>query len=76
MSFDDFNPFIIPLTMFLFGGDHTLYDALKLFLIMVLASGVLLGVIAINAGHHHPEVFHDGDPVRYVWPLSFKVLKF
>lgn len=66
MAIDDFTPFVIPLAMFLFGGDHTLCDALKLFLIVVLASGILLGVIGLNVGHHHQNVFHDGDPVRYV----------
>lgn len=66
MRVDDLIPFIVPLSMFWFGGDHTLFEAFKLFAIIVLSSGLELGFIAVNAGHHHPEVYHDGDPVRFV----------
>lgn len=66
MYVDEFLPFIIPLVMYLFGGDHSLASTLKLFLFVVMSGSFLFGVIGLNAGHHHPEVIHDGDAVRLV----------
>lgn len=63
-SKDVFIPFVVPLTMFVFGGGHTILDILKIYIIMLVFSGIIFGIIAIRVGHHHPEVFHDGDPVR------------
>lgn len=63
---EDLIPFVVPLTMYLFGGDYTLYETLTMYAIMLIFSGLVLGVIIMRVGHHHPEVFHDGDPVRYV----------
>lgn len=50
--------------MYLLGGEHSFVSALKLFLVAALAGGFAFGVIGWNAGHHHPDVVHDGDPVR------------
>lgn len=64
MYADEFLPFIIPIIMYLFGGDHSFISALKMFSIIVAAGGFAFGIIAVNAGHHHPDIVHDGDPVR------------
>lgn len=64
MYADEFLPFIFPIMMYLFGGDHSFGSALKLFLVALLSGGFAFGIIGFNAGHHHPEVVHDGDPVR------------
>lgn len=64
MYFDELLPFVVPITMYSFGGDHSLLSALKLFLIVILSGGFIFGVIGWNAGHHHPEIVHDGDAVR------------
>ncbi|XP_055306129.1 cytochrome b5-related protein-like [Sitodiplosis mosellana] len=66
-----FLPFIVPITMYLFGGNHTLIEALKIFSIIILSGSFMFSIIALNADHHHPEVVHDGDPVRksYDWGL-------
>ncbi|XP_055306178.1 cytochrome b5-related protein-like [Sitodiplosis mosellana] len=71
MHIDEFMPFIIPITMYLFGGNHTFVEALKMFLIVIMSGGFIFSIIGINAGHHHPEVVHDGDPVHksYDWGL-------
>lgn len=61
---DEFLPFGIPIVMYLFGGDQSFVSALKLFLYAVFAGGFAFGIIGWNAGHHHPDVVHDGDPVR------------
>lgn len=64
MHLDEFLPFIVPIIMYLFGGDHSFVSAWKLFLVITLSGGFIFGIIGWNAGHHHPEVNHDGDPVR------------
>lgn len=62
---DEFIPIAIPLIMYQFGGgDNSFGSALKLFLIAILAGGLAFGIIGFNAGHHHPDVLHDGDPIR------------
>lgn len=64
MYIDEFLPFVIPIVMYLFGGNHTFFEALKIFSIMILSGSFIFGIIGWNAGHHHEEVYHDGDPVR------------
>lgn len=64
MYADELIPFALPLIMYLFGGDNSFGSALKLFLIAILAGGFIFGIIGFNAGHHHPSVLHDGDPIR------------
>jgi hypothetical protein len=31
---------------------------------IVLVSSFVFGFIGVNAAHHHPELFHDGDAPR------------
>lgn len=64
LNLDEFFPLVIPAVMYFFGGDNSLGAALKLFLIIILFGGFIFGVIGWNAGHHHPEIVHDGDAVR------------
>lgn len=64
LHIDEFLPFIIPIVMYLFGGDHSFVDALKLFLVVIMAGGFMFMIIGANAGHHHPEIVHEGDAVR------------
>lgn len=64
MYIDEFIPFVVPTAMWLFGGDHSLISAFKLFVVIVLAGGFVFSIAAINSGHHHPEIVHDGDAVR------------
>lgn len=64
MYLDEYLPFSIPLMMYLFGGDHSFSSALKLFLIEIMAGSFAYGIIGWNDGHHHPDVVHDGDPIR------------
>lgn len=60
-------PFTVPMVMYVF-GDATagLWCVIRIWLAIVCCSSFLFGWTAINAGHHHPEVFHDGDALRYV----------
>lgn len=50
--------------MYIFGGDKTIGDVLKWWLIIIVIAGFIFSVIGINAGHHHPETVHDGDKLR------------
>ena len=35
-----------------------------LWIFMVGASGFFFGVISLNAGHHHPQITHEGDQLK------------
>lgn len=63
---DDFLPFVVPVIMHLLGGDNSFLDALKFYAIIIMFGGFCFSIIAINGGHQHPEVLHDGDPMRLV----------
>lgn len=64
MYIDEFLPFSVPIIMYLLGGENSLLSAIKMFLIIVAAAGFAFGIIAVMAGHHHPDILHDGDAVR------------
>lgn len=64
MYLDEFLPFVVPLAMWLFGGDYPLMITLQMYGIMLVAGGLFYGIVAIHAGHHHPNVLHDGDAIR------------
>lgn len=64
MHADEFLPFIIPITMYLFGGDHSFISALKMFMIILAGAGFIWSMIGTNAGHYHPDIVCAGDPVR------------
>nr|CAD7423342.1 unnamed protein product [Timema monikensis] len=55
--------FIIPVVMMFCGGSG-LKDTLLLWSTVLISSSFFFGLIGLNAGHHHPEVFHDGDTPR------------
>lgn len=63
-NIDDAFPLIVPAVMYLFGGGASLFAALTWFLIIGTISSFIFGLIGFNAGHHHPEVLHEGDAVR------------
>ncbi|KAK9700947.1 Fatty acid desaturase [Popillia japonica] len=56
----DLIPYILPLTMYLF-GNQTLLHTFGMWTVVILCSSFVFSFIGINAAHHHPEIFHDGD---------------
>lgn len=60
----DLIPLIVPLTMFVFGSS-SLIVVLKVWLQIILVNSFLFGLIGLNAGHHHPDIVHEGDKIRY-----------
>lgn len=64
MYLDDMIICVMPVTMYLFRGDHSLLQTFSMYFYIIIFGGFIYSIIAINAGHHHPEVVHDGDPIR------------
>lgn len=65
----DLMPLIVPLVMILFGNPNP-FTVFRVWLQIILANSFLFGLIGLNAGHHHPDVVHEGDKIRYVKTLS------
>lgn len=63
LHIDDFVPFSVPLAMYIFGNSD-LTGVLWTWLKIVFFSSFYFGAVGFNAGHHHPEVVHEGDAVR------------
>ncbi|XP_045446994.1 cytochrome b5-related protein-like [Melitaea cinxia] len=59
--------FITPLWMYLVSG-ASLYDVFIMWLWIVCTGSFVFATIGINAAHHHPQIFKDGDQVSDVTP--------
>lgn len=59
-KFEDLIGFILPIAMF-YLGQRDFYIVMKLWFVSVAMSGFLLGLVGLNAGHHHPNSAHEGD---------------
>lgn len=63
----DVIPFTLPVTMYFIGGSTAgVSTVIQTWLTIVCLSSYMFAFIGLNAGHHHPEVFHDGDDIRCV----------
>jgi hypothetical protein len=51
---------VTPTIMFTF-SDLNLLTILKLWIVMLCTNSFLIGLIGLNAGHHHPDCYHEGD---------------
>lgn len=64
LSLDDLIPFALPVTMYFFGNSNAdVFVVIKMWLTIVCLSSFMFALTGLNAGHHHPEVFHDGDAI-------------
>lgn len=59
----DLVPLIVPLAMMTFGSSNPI-TVLKVWMQIVLTKSFLFGLIGLNAGHHHPDIVHEGDKIR------------
>ncbi|CAH1109798.1 unnamed protein product [Psylliodes chrysocephalus] len=59
----DLSTFILPIFMYIFGG-QSFSSCLVMWNFVIFVGSFYLGYVGLNAGHHHPEVFHDGDTPR------------
>lgn len=60
-------PFFLPVLMSFFTPNF--FTAVKLWLLIIMATSFIFSIIGFNAAHHHPDIFHDGDIYRddYDW---------
>ncbi|KAI4488669.1 hypothetical protein M0802_011377 [Mischocyttarus mexicanus] len=61
-EFRDVVPFFLPIIMTLFAP--SILNALKTWMIIIAVASILFNFIGLNAAHHHPNIFHDGDISR------------
>lgn len=63
LYWDDLVPFTLPVLMYLLGNPNILI-VLKFWLFIITMASLMYGIVALNAGHHHNEIFHDGDELK------------
>lgn len=63
LYWDDALPLALPALMFTFGSSP-IWTVLSVWLKIIFLTSFIFGFIALNAGHHHREIFHDGDELK------------
>lgn len=63
LHWDDLLPLALPTCMFLFGNSNLLI-VLKVWTFIFFMGSFIYGFVSLNAGHHHNEIFHDGDELK------------
>lgn len=61
----DLVPLVIPISMLIFGNPNP-FTVLKIWLQIIMITSFTFHLIGLNAGHHHPDLVHDGDKIRFV----------
>lgn len=59
----DLIPLTIPISMLLFGNSN-LWIVLKVWMQIIFTNSFIFGLVGLNAGHHHPDIVHEGDKIR------------
>ncbi|KAJ8929856.1 hypothetical protein NQ314_017461 [Rhamnusium bicolor] len=62
-TWDILLPFSVPALMFFITRESALFCAI-MFLWIIITSSIQFGLVGLNAAHHHPDIFHDGDASR------------
>lgn len=60
---DDLLPLALPGMMYAFGNSNVC-AVLKMWMFIVMLASICYGFVGVNAGHHHTEIFHDGDSIK------------
>ncbi|XP_067013447.1 cytochrome b5-related protein isoform X2 [Anabrus simplex] len=60
---EDFIPLIYPLVIYSYGV-CSVRESIIMWLWIITVASFCFGCIGLNAAHHHPEIFHDGDAPR------------
>lgn len=68
----DTSVFLLPLGMYIFGGQSLLHT-LGMWNFIIIVGSLHFGFVGLHAAHHHPDIFHDGDTPRYVLRVSFEI---
>lgn len=56
-------PLSLPFLMLLVTKESVL-NVLSTWILIIIFSSFIFGVIGINAAHHHPRIYHHGDKPR------------
>lgn len=56
----------IPFAMLIFGNSNP-FTVIKVWLQIIMVNSFIFHLIGLNAGHHHPDLVHDGDKIRFVF---------
>lgn len=59
----DFVPYTLPLVMYLM-SDQSIFATLWMWTVIVAFGSFHFSAVGLNAAHHHPDIFHDGDAPR------------
>ncbi|KAJ9587921.1 hypothetical protein L9F63_018647, partial [Diploptera punctata] len=60
---EDLLPLVLPVLMMMYSGAG-LHVVFSMWMWIILVSSFVFGFIGLNAAHHHPDIFHDGDTPR------------
>ncbi|XP_014614822.1 PREDICTED: cytochrome b5-related protein, partial [Polistes canadensis] len=63
-EFRDAVPLLLPIVMSFFAPNILI--SIKTWLIIIFISSIVFNFIGLNAAHHHPNIFHDGDICRCI----------
>lgn len=66
---EDLFSFSVPTVMYIFGGCQVL-QTFFVWVGILHASSFFFTLIGLNAAHHHPDIFHDGDDHMYFYFTS------
>jgi hypothetical protein len=61
---DDLVGFLLPLAMLLLGKQE-FFEVFRMYSFIIMTSSFIFGFVGLNAAHHHPDVTHEGDELRY-----------
>lgn len=62
---EDFIPFLLPIAMYVLGGNNvTPGTVLQMWIFMLFVGSFYFGLVGLNAGHHNHHVVNDGDILR------------
>lgn len=56
-------PFTIPLLSWIITG-KSIAICLVMYIWIIVIASIHFGIVGLNAAHHHPDIFHDGDATR------------
>ncbi|KAL3272610.1 hypothetical protein HHI36_014078 [Cryptolaemus montrouzieri] len=69
-----FIPFSVLIVLNL-GTNQNFFNCLLMFLWIIGCASLHFMVVGVNAGHHHPELFHDGDATRPKEEMDFGIFQ-
>lgn len=63
LYWDDWLVLALPTAMYVLGNAN-IWIVIQIWLFIIFMTSLMYGFVGINAGHHHKEIFHDGDELK------------